>query len=100
MKQTYNSNILITNVDNDGDDVLIMAEAPLSALEVGLALTARGISFTEIYYIKPSERQYYIFDPFWASPAIVENIRRKAAAFTAEKKGTAIYRECVAKCAH
>lgn len=76
-----NINILITNFNNSGEDVLMMTEKPLAAITVAYALAQKGQTFDEVCPIKDEERQYYCFDPLWPSDATVENIHKLAQAF-------------------
>ncbi len=92
-------NILVTNYNGSGENVLIMTEKPLSALTVAFALTQKKQTFDEVYPIKDEERQYYIFDPLWMEDATVENTRKLADEYTkANPKGSKMYEKIKCKC--
>lgn len=92
-------NILVTNFNGGGENVLIMTEKQLSALTVAFALTQKKQTFDEVYSIKDEERQYYIFDPLWMEDATVDNTRRLAEEFTkANPRGSKLYEEIKHKC--
>lgn len=94
-----NTNILVTNSDGEGEDVLIMTEEPLDALTVAFALTYKKQTFDEVYAIKEEERQYYIFDPLWMKKETVENTKLLAEKFIQENpKGSKLYEEIKKKC--
>lgn len=95
------ANILVTNFNGEGENVLIMTEQPLSATTVAFALAHKQQTFTEVYPIKEEERQYYIFDPLWMTDATVENTKRLAEEFVkANPKGSPRYNEINNKCGH
>ena len=95
-----NVNILITNFNGSGEDVLMMTEKPLSAITVAFALAYKGQTFDEVYAIKDEERQYYCFDPLWPSDETVENTHRLAQAFMdANPPGSKLREEIKRKCA-
>ncbi len=91
-------NILVTNFNGGGEDVLIMTDEPLSAFTVAYALTQKQQTFDEVYPIKDEERQYYCFDPLWMSKSTVENTQKLADAFIADNKGTPLYEKIRKKC--
>ena len=91
-------NILVTNFNGGGEDVLIMTEEALSPLSVGLALAHKKQTFDEVYSIKDEERQFYCFDPLWPSKETVDNIKQLAEAFTAANKGSRLYESITSKC--
>lgn len=94
-----NVNILVTNINDSGEDVLMMTEKPLSAFTVACALAHKGQTFDEVYPIKDEERQYYCFDPLWPSDATVENTHKLAQEFmNANPKGSARHEEIRRKC--
>lgn len=94
-----NTNILVTNYEDSGEDVLIMTEEPLGAITVAFALTHKKKTFTEVYAIKEEERQYYLFDPLWMKKETVENTRKLAKEFIeANPKGSKLYEEIISKC--
>ncbi len=93
------TNILVTNFNGEGEDVLIMTEQPLCSLSVAFALAHKGQTFDEVFPIKEEERQYYCFDPLWMSDSTVENTKKLADDFkTANPKGSARYEEVKRKC--
>ena len=85
-------NILVTNFNGGGEDVLIMTEEALSPL------AHKKQTFDEVYSIKDEERQYYCFDPLWPSKETVDNIKQLAEAFTAANKGSRLYESITSKC--
>lgn len=91
-------NILVTNVNDGGQDVLVMTEEPLSPFTLACALTQRKMRFDEAYSIKDEERQFYCFDPLWMESETVENTKRLADAFIAENKGNELYENVKRKC--
>ncbi|MBO5625196.1 MAG: hypothetical protein J5953_05325 [Prevotella sp.] len=92
-------NILVTNFNGEGEDVLIMTEKQLGALTVAFALAQKEQTFDEVYAIKDEERQYYIFDPLWMSDATVDNTHKLAREFVeANPKGSKLYEEIKHKC--
>lgn len=92
------TNILVTNYNGSGENVLIMTEEPLSAITVAFALTQKKQTFDEVYPIKGEERQYYCFDPLWMKKESVENTQRLADAFIAANKGNKLYNQIRSKC--
>lgn len=92
-----NINILITNFNDSGEDVLMMTEKPLSAITVAYALAQRGQTFDEVYPIKDEERQYYCFDPLWPSDATVENTHKLAQEFMNANPEGSVLRESIRK---
>lgn len=74
-------NILVTNYENSGDDVMIFVDDEkfeLSATTVELALKEAGQAFTDVYEVKDAEIQYYLFEPLWADQSFVNGARDKA----------------------
>ncbi len=91
-------NILVTNYNGSGEDVLIMTEESLSSYTVACALAQKGQTFDEVYPIKDEERQFYCFDPLWMEKKTVENTRRLADEFISANKGNKLYDKIVGKC--
>ena len=57
-------NILVTNFDNTGEDVMIFTST-FTPMEVARRLTAKKKSFEECYTVPDGEVQYYIYEPCW-----------------------------------
>ena len=57
-------NILVTDFDNTGDDVMIFTEkfTPESVVNI---LTEKNVPFTDCFQVQGSELQYYLYDPCW-----------------------------------
>lgn len=91
-------NILVTNVNDGGQDVLVMTEEPMSSFTLACALTQKKQTFDEIYPIKDEERQFYCYDPLWMESETVQNTQRLADAFIAENKGNELYESVKRKC--
>jgi len=66
-------NILVTNYDNSGEDVMIFSER-LTDKIVEKALTKKGQTFEEIYEVPTKDLQYYIYDPCHFTPQQEINI--------------------------
>jgi len=61
------NNILLTNVNGSGDDVLVYTR--LDAETLAAAYRDTGITFDECYAIKDEDVQYYLFEPCWLTAA-------------------------------
>ena len=57
-------NILVTNFDNTGEDVMIFTST-FTPMEVAQRLTTKKKSFEECYQVPDGEVQYYIYEPCW-----------------------------------
>ena len=53
-------NILVTNFDNTGEDVMIFTST-FTPMEVAQRLTTKKKSFEECYQVPDGEVQYYIY---------------------------------------
>lgn len=70
-------NILVTNYNNSGTDVLVIINEPLSlnALSLATALSAQRQTYDDVYYVKPEEMQYYLFEPLFADKAFIDSVK-------------------------
>jgi len=57
-------NILVTDFENSGEDVMIFTDK-FTPEQVEQTLKDKNKSFNEIYPVSDSELQYYIYDPCW-----------------------------------
>lgn len=57
-------NILVTNFDNDGNDVMIFTET-FTVEKVEAKLKEKGKTYDEIYEVPTKDLQYYIYEPTW-----------------------------------
>jgi len=57
-------NILVTNFDESGEDVMIFSNK-WTPEKVRAELTAKKKTFEEIYEVPDSEVRYYVYDPCW-----------------------------------
>ena len=57
-------NILVTNFDNSGDDVMVFTNM-FTPNEIEKKLIEKNKSFEDIYEVSSSDLQYYIFEPCW-----------------------------------
>ena len=71
------NNILITNVNGTGDDVLVYTV--LDAVTLANAYSKTKITFEECYAIKDEDVQYYLFEPCWLTEAEEARARELAA---------------------
>ena len=71
------NNILITNVNGNGDDVLVYTV--LDAVTLANAYSKTKITFEECYAIKDEDVQYYLFEPCWLTEAEEARARELAA---------------------
>ena len=56
-------NILVTNFQDSGEDVMIFTEKPNMTPEfVEQTLKSKGETFDEVYEVKDDDVQYYLFD--------------------------------------
>lgn len=57
-------NILVTNFDDRGEDVMIFTET-LTIEKVIAKLAVAGNTYDDIYEVPKSDLSYYIYDPCW-----------------------------------
>jgi len=57
-------NILVTDFDNSGEDVMIFTDR-LTVDQVEQTLKKKGKSFCECYEVPTNDLQYYLYDPCW-----------------------------------
>ena len=57
-------NILVTNFENTGEDVMIFTQS-FTPAEVAKRLHKTSTSFEEVYEVEDKEIQFYIFEPCW-----------------------------------
>lgn len=76
-------NILVTNYDNSGEDVMIIIDPDsglaLSVTTVIAALTQVGKAFTDVYEVPDKDLRYYLFDPLFADAEFVSKMQEAAA---------------------
>lgn len=57
-------NILVTNFEDSGENVMIFTENPeYSPEKVKKTLKEKGKTFEEVYEVKDKDVQYYCYDP-------------------------------------
>ena len=94
------TNILITNWNDGGEDILLMSENEICPQTVAFALAQKGQTFDEVYPIKEEERQFYCFDPVFVDEKTWEECYKKPANdfIEANPKGSELYEQIKSKC--
>lgn len=55
--------ILLTNVNNTGDDVMVFTSLALEVLKKAYASAVRKITYDEIYEVPERDYGYYLYEP-------------------------------------
>ena len=63
------NNILFTNLNGSGDDVLVYTALDAATLQSAYANAPKKITFDECYAIEDEEVQFYIHEPCWLTEA-------------------------------
>ena len=62
--------ILVTNVNDSGEDVLVFTNLTAEILQAAYDKAPKDkITYDEIYAIPEGDQQFYIYEPYWLSPA-------------------------------
>ena len=91
-------NLLVTNFNNTGEDVMVFTEEPMSSVTLGMALAYKDQTFCEIYPVKDEEVQFYIYDPLWLTKETAANTRSLADKFTECFGGSKRHQDVLSRC--
>ena len=73
-------NLLVTNFEHSGEDVMVMTPdyESLSVPSLAAALLFSNQHFDDIVEVSDQERPCYVYDPLWADDEFLKNVRFKA----------------------
>lgn len=72
------ANIMVTNVNGSGDDVCLFSEEEISADIVRRGLSSLGFKFDDVYPVRGSELEFYIYEPLWLNAKQLATLRAAA----------------------
>ena len=58
-------NILVTNFDRSGENVMLMGAWLINADDMEAYFNLRHLDYDDVQPVAEHEMQYYLYDPFW-----------------------------------